>query len=78
MEIAEIGDAGKPRSITSGFTGGLYRGYGIYALREIPSRRISAPSYEKMKTVWAERSREVQIKSRKQPCGSISVLLLAQ
>jgi len=35
-------------------TGGLYRGYGITLLREIPFAMIQFPLYEKLKSMWGD------------------------
>jgi solute carrier family 25 S-adenosylmethionine transporter 26 len=60
-------------SLTSGFTGGLYRGYGITLFREIPFSAIQFPIYEKMKSVWAEQQGVLQIHPLQAAmCGSIS------
>ena len=39
------------------FTGGLYRGYGITLMREIPFAMIQFPIYEFLKTYWTENLR---------------------
>uniref|UniRef100_A0A7S0UF31 Mitochondrial carrier protein n=1 Tax=Pseudo-nitzschia delicatissima TaxID=44447 RepID=A0A7S0UF31_9STRA len=40
-----------------GFTGGLYRGYGITLMREIPFAMIQFPIYEFLKKYWTENLR---------------------
>jgi solute carrier family 25 (mitochondrial S-adenosylmethionine transporter), member 26 len=44
-----------PTSRLQYWTGGLYRGYGITLLREIPFAMIQFPLYERLKVLWAER-----------------------
>ncbi len=40
-----------------GLTGGLYRGYGITLMREIPFAMIQFPIYEFLKSYWTEQIR---------------------
>jgi solute carrier family 25 S-adenosylmethionine transporter 26 len=42
----------------SRFTGGLYRGYGITLMREIPFAMIQFPLYEALKKYWGETFRD--------------------
>lgn len=41
-------------SVLSSVTGGLYRGYGMTLMREIPFAAIQFPLYEKAKSSWSE------------------------
>jgi solute carrier family 25 S-adenosylmethionine transporter 26 len=60
-------------SILSGFTGGLYRGFGITLFREIPFAAMQFPMYEKMKSVWADRQGVMQVNPLQAAmCGSLS------
>lgn len=57
--------------------GGLYRGYGITLLREIPFAMIQFPLYEKFKQVWAERQGYTATPLEAAFCGSISGAIAA-
>ena len=59
-------------SVLSNFTGGLYRGYGITLMREIPFAMIQFPLYEKAKLVWSERQGSPVNPIQAAACGSIS------
>jgi solute carrier family 25 S-adenosylmethionine transporter 26 len=53
-------------------TGGLYRGYGITLMREIPFAIIQFPSYEKAKIVIGEWQQYPATPFQAASCGSIS------
>ena len=53
-------------------TGGLYRGYGITLLREIPFAMIQFPLYERFKVVWAHRQGFAATPLQAAICGSVS------
>lgn len=53
-------------------TGGLYRGYGITLLREIPFAMIQFPLYERFKLMWGERQGFAATPLQAAVCGSIS------
>jgi len=58
--------------------GGLYRGYGITLLREIPFAFIQFPIYEKMKSSWAVYQNIPQVNPVQAAlCGSISGAIAA-
>ncbi len=58
--------------------GGLYRGYGITLMREIPFAFIQFPIYEKMKTSWATHQSLPQVTPIQAAlCGSISGAIAA-
>lgn len=58
----------------SSITGGLYRGYGITLLREIPFAMIQFPIYEYLKVYWADQYRNGVAVNPVQAaaCGSFS------
>lgn len=53
-------------------TGGLYRGYGITLLREIPFAMIQFPLYEKFKQMWKDRQGFAATPLQAACCGSVS------
>jgi solute carrier family 25 S-adenosylmethionine transporter 26 len=59
-------------SVLSSVTGGLYRGYGITLMREIPFSMIQFPLYEKAKVLWSERQGVPVNPIQAALCGSIS------
>ena len=59
-------------SIISSFTGGLYRGYGITLMREIPFAMIQFPIYEQAKLYWGERQRSPVNPVQAALCGSMA------
>lgn len=59
-------------SILSQFTGGLYRGYGITLMREIPFAMIQFPLYEGAKTWWSDKQGSPVNPFQAATCGSIS------
>lgn len=52
--------------------GGLYRGYGITLMREVPFAFIQFPIYEKMKVYWSDQRGEEVTAYQAALCGSIS------
>lgn len=56
----------------SQFTGGLYRGYGITLMREIPFAMIQFPLYEGAKVWWADYQGSPVNPFQAATCGSIS------
>lgn len=54
------------------FTGGLYRGYGMTIMREIPFAMIQFPLYEQAKVVWSDRQGSPVNPVQAAACGSIS------
>lgn len=54
------------------FGGGLYRGYGITLLREIPFAMIQFPLYEKLKQAWKEKQGFEATPLQAACCGSVS------
>lgn len=52
--------------------GGLYRGYGITLLREIPFAMIQFPLYEKFKSMFGERQGYAATPLQAACCGSVS------
>lgn len=58
--------------ILTSVTGGLYRGYGITLMREIPFAMIQFPLYEKLKVVWGERQGSMATPLQAAVCGSVS------
>lgn len=59
-------------SILSNFTGGLYRGYGITLMREIPFAVIQFPLYERFKKIWSQRQGSQVSPLQAAACGSVS------
>ena len=59
-------------SVLSSFTGGLYRGYGITLMREIPFAMIQFPLYEGAKSFWGERQGSPVNPVQAAMCGSVS------
>eukprot|EP00980_Cylindrotheca_fusiformis_P001728 scaffold397_cov111-Cylindrotheca_fusiformis.AAC.6 len=59
-------------SVLSSITGGLYRGYGITLMREIPFAMIQFPLYEKAKVLWSERQGVPVNPVQAALCGSIA------
>lgn len=58
--------------------GGLYRGYGITLMREIPFAFIQFPMYEQMKVSWAKYQNVQQVSPVQSAlCGSISGAIAA-
>lgn len=61
----------------SGVFGGLYRGFGITLMREIPFALIQFPIYERAKRVWSEhRGKEVS-PLQAAACGSLGGAIAA-
>ena len=61
----------------SSITGGLYRGYGITLLREIPFAMIQFPLYERFKVIWGVRQGTPATPLQAAVCGSISGAIAA-
>lgn len=59
-------------SVLSRLTGGLYRGYGITLMREIPFAMIQFPLYEGAKIWWSERQGSPVNPVQAAACGSVS------
>jgi len=59
-------------SVLSTFTGGLYRGYGMTLMREIPFAMIQFPLYESAKVWWGEHQGSPVNPLQAAACGSIS------
>ena len=59
-------------STISQWTGGLYRGYGITLLREIPFAMIQFPLYESSKVSWSRYQQSPVSPLQAAACGSIS------
>ena len=59
-------------SVLSSFTGGLYRGYGMTLMREIPFAMIQFPLYEKGKIIWGEYQGSPVNPFQAAACGSAS------
>jgi solute carrier family 25 S-adenosylmethionine transporter 26 len=58
--------------ILTNIFGGLYRGYGITLLREIPFAMIQFPLYEKLKVKWGESQGYKATPFQAAVCGSVS------
>jgi solute carrier family 25 S-adenosylmethionine transporter 26 len=61
----------------SGFTGGLYRGFGVTLFREIPFAMIQFPLYERFKVNWSERQGRNVSPVQAAACGSASGAIAA-
>jgi solute carrier family 25 (mitochondrial S-adenosylmethionine transporter), member 26 len=59
-------------SVLSNVTGGLYRGYGMTLMREIPFAMIQFPLYEGAKVWWSEEQGSPVSSVQAAACGSIS------
>jgi solute carrier family 25 S-adenosylmethionine transporter 26 len=59
-------------SALSHITGGLYRGYGMTLMREIPFAMIQFPIYERAKVYWGERQGSPVNPAQAAACGSMS------
>lgn len=60
------------RAFASNVFGGLYRGYGITLMREVPFAFIQFPLYEKFKVLWGEYQGYTATPLQAAACGSIS------
>jgi solute carrier family 25 S-adenosylmethionine transporter 26 len=58
-------------------TGGLYRGYGITLMREIPFAAMQFPLYEKFKIVWSDKQGVPVSPVQAAACGSVSGAIAA-
>ncbi len=68
----------KSNAFASSMLGGLYRGYGITLMREIPFAFIQFPIYEHMKVSWAKYQSIQQVSPVQAAlCGSISGAIAA-
>lgn len=56
----------------SSMLGGLYRGYGITLMREVPFAFIQFPLYEKMKIKWSNHRNKEVTSYQAALCGSVS------
>jgi solute carrier family 25 (mitochondrial S-adenosylmethionine transporter), member 26 len=59
-------------SVLSSFTGGLYRGYGMTLMREIPFAMIQFPLYEGAKVWWSEEQGSPVTPIQAAACGSVT------
>jgi len=59
------------------YLGGLYRGYGMTLMREIPFAMIQFPLYEKFKVQWGDRQGEPVSPVQAAACGSLSGAIAA-
>jgi len=59
-------------SVLSNVTGGLYRGYGVTLMREIPFAMIQFPLYEYFKVYWGDRQGSEVNPFQAAACGSFS------
>lgn len=59
-------------SALSQFTGGLYRGYGMTLMREIPFAMIQFPLYEQFKVSWGDYQGSPANPVQAAACGSLS------
>lgn len=59
-------------SSLSQLTGGLYRGYGITLMREIPFAMIQFPLYESFKVYWSDKQNSPVNPFQAAACGSFS------
>lgn len=57
-------------SVLASVTGGLYRGYGMTLMREIPFAMIQFPLYEQAKVYWSERQGSPVNPVQAAACGS--------
>lgn len=60
------------RAFASGIFGGLYRGYGITLMREVPFAFIQFPLYEKFKILWGDYQGCATSPLQAAACGSVS------
>jgi solute carrier family 25 S-adenosylmethionine transporter 26 len=64
-------------SVLANVTGGLYRGYGMTLMREIPFAAIQFPLYEHAKVYWGERQGSSVNPVQAAACGSLSGAIAA-
>ena len=64
-------------NFTSPYLGGLYRGYGITLMREIPFAIIQFPLYEQFKVDWAKWQNEPVSPVQAAACGSFAGAIAA-
>lgn len=60
------------RAFASGICGGLYRGYGITLMREVPFALIQFPLYERFKVEWGSIQGHETSPPQAAACGSIA------
>lgn len=60
------------RAFASGLFGGLYRGYGITLMREVPFAFIQFPLYERLKTEWGKMQCKETSPLQSAACGSFA------
>jgi len=60
------------RAFGSSIFGGLYRGYGITLMREVPFAFIQFPLYERLKVEWAARQGKETSPIQAASCGSFA------
>ena len=65
------------RAFASSIFGGLYRGYGITLLREVPFAFIQFPLYERLKVEWSNIQNYDVSPIQSATCGSISAGIAA-
>lgn len=64
-------------NFTSAYLGGMYRGYGITLMREIPFAVIQFPLYERFKLEWGAWQKEPVSPPQAAACGSFAGAIAA-
>ena len=67
-----LSEKGDTRAFASNIFGGLYRGYGITLMREVPFAFIQFPLYERFKVEWSKIQGYETSPIQAATCGSIS------
>lgn len=67
-----LSEKGDTRAFASSIFGGLYRGYGITLMREVPFAFIQFPLYERFKVEWSNIQGYATSPIQAATCGSIS------
>ena len=67
-----LSEKGDTRAFASNIFGGLYRGYGITLMREVPFAFIQFPLYERFKVEWGKIQGYETSPIQAATCGSIS------
>lgn len=67
-----LSEKGDTRAFASSIFGGLYRGYGITLMREVPFAFIQFPLYERFKVEWSNIQGYTTSPIQAATCGSIS------
>ena len=67
-----LSEKGDTRAFASNIFGGLYRGYGITLMREVPFAFIQFPLYERLKVEWGKIQGYETSPIQAATCGSIS------